>query len=126
MLTELRSREFHEKPTAERKRKLAAAVKRNHKRLRSRTLPPKPLLDPVRDPPSRDAMPTLAGDHHAGQGRSTPPGVMYTNTRRPAHAEATGVCLCARDDPQSFVQDCFPRRHRRRHRTLRPAQEERR
>ena len=41
VLTELRSREFYEKPTAERKRKLAAAVKRNHKRLRSETLPPK-------------------------------------------------------------------------------------
>jgi ribosomal protein S21 len=36
-----RSREFYEKPTAERKRKLAAAVKRHHKRLRSQTLPPK-------------------------------------------------------------------------------------
>jgi small subunit ribosomal protein S21 len=41
LLTELRSREFYEKPTAERKRKLAAAVKRHHKRLRSQTLPPK-------------------------------------------------------------------------------------
>ena len=41
LLTELRAREFYEKPTAERKRKLAAAVKRNHKRLRSQTLPPK-------------------------------------------------------------------------------------
>ena len=41
LLTELRSREFYEKPTAERKRKLAAAVKRNHKRLRSQMLPPK-------------------------------------------------------------------------------------
>ena len=41
VLTELRSREFYEKPTAERKRKLAAAVKRTHKRLRSQTLPPK-------------------------------------------------------------------------------------
>ena len=34
LLTELRSREYYEKPTAERKRKLAAAVKRHHKRLR--------------------------------------------------------------------------------------------
>ena len=34
LLTELRAREFYEKPTAERKRKLAAAVKRTHKRLR--------------------------------------------------------------------------------------------
>ena len=41
VLTEVRRREFYEKPTAERKRKLAAAVKRNHKRLRSQTLPPK-------------------------------------------------------------------------------------
>ncbi len=41
MLTELRAREFYEKPTAERKRKLAAAVKRNHKRLRSQMLPKK-------------------------------------------------------------------------------------
>ncbi|MCL2589811.1 MAG: 30S ribosomal protein S21 [Betaproteobacteria bacterium] len=41
VLTELRAREFYEKPTTERKRKLAAAVKRNHKRLRSQMLPPK-------------------------------------------------------------------------------------
>jgi small subunit ribosomal protein S21 len=41
LLTELRSREFYEKPTAERKRKLAAAVKRHHKRLRSQMLPQK-------------------------------------------------------------------------------------
>jgi small subunit ribosomal protein S21 len=41
LLTELRSREFYEKPTAARKRKLAAAVKRQHKRLRSQLLPPK-------------------------------------------------------------------------------------
>ena len=40
LLTELRAREFYEKPTAERKRKLAAAVKRHHKRMRSQTLPP--------------------------------------------------------------------------------------
>jgi len=40
-LTELRAREAYEKPTAERKRKKAAAVKRLHKRLRSQTLPPK-------------------------------------------------------------------------------------
>ncbi|MBZ0091978.1 MAG: 30S ribosomal protein S21 [Burkholderiales bacterium] len=39
LLTELRAREFYEKPTAERKRKLAAAVKRHHKRLRSHMLP---------------------------------------------------------------------------------------
>ena len=41
LLTELRAREFYEKPTSERKRKLAAAIKRNHKRLRSQLLPPK-------------------------------------------------------------------------------------
>ena len=38
LLTELRAREFYEKPTAERKRKHAAAVKRHHKRLRSQIL----------------------------------------------------------------------------------------
>ena len=41
LLPELRSREFYEKPTQERKRKLAAAVKRLHKRIRSQQLPPK-------------------------------------------------------------------------------------
>ena len=41
LLTELRAREFYEKPTAERKRKLAAAVKRHYKRLRSQQLPKK-------------------------------------------------------------------------------------
>lgn len=41
LLTELRAREFYEKPTALRKRKLAAAIKRHYKRLRSQTLPPK-------------------------------------------------------------------------------------
>jgi small subunit ribosomal protein S21 len=41
LLTELRAREFYEKPTAERKRKLAAAVKRHYKRLRSQMLPTK-------------------------------------------------------------------------------------
>jgi small subunit ribosomal protein S21 len=41
LLTELRAREFYEKPTAERKRKMAAAVKRHYKRMRSQTLPPK-------------------------------------------------------------------------------------
>ena len=38
LLTELRAREFYEKPTAYRKRKLAAAVKRHYKRLRNQTL----------------------------------------------------------------------------------------
>ena len=41
LLTELRAREFYEKPTSERKRKHAAAVKRLHKRLRSQMLPKK-------------------------------------------------------------------------------------
>ena len=41
LLTELRSREFYEKPTAERKRKRAAAVKRHYKRIRSQQLPKK-------------------------------------------------------------------------------------
>ena len=41
LLTDLRAREFYEKPTAERKRKLAAAVKRHYKRLMSQVLPPK-------------------------------------------------------------------------------------
>ena len=35
LLTDLRAREFYEKPTAERKRKKAAAVKRHFKRVRS-------------------------------------------------------------------------------------------
>ena len=39
LLTELRAREFYEKPTAERKRKKAAAIKRHYKRLRSMMLP---------------------------------------------------------------------------------------
>ena len=41
LLTELRAREVYEKPTTERKRKLAAAVKRHYKRLRSQMLPQK-------------------------------------------------------------------------------------
>ena len=41
LLTELRAREFYEKPTAARKRKLAAAVKRHYKRIRSQQLPKK-------------------------------------------------------------------------------------
>ena len=41
LLTERRAREFYEKPTSERKRKLAAAVKRHYKRIRSQMLPPK-------------------------------------------------------------------------------------
>ena len=36
-----RAREFYEKPTAERKRKKAAAVKRHYKRVRSMQLPKK-------------------------------------------------------------------------------------
>lgn len=41
LIPELRAREFYEKPTAERKRKRDAAVKRNHKRLHSQLLPKK-------------------------------------------------------------------------------------
>ena len=41
LLTDLRSREFYEKPTSERKRKKAAAVKRHFKALRSQMLPKK-------------------------------------------------------------------------------------
>ena len=41
LLTDLRAREFYEKPTAERKRKASAAVKRHYKRVRSMQLPPK-------------------------------------------------------------------------------------
>ena len=41
LLTELRAREFYEKPTAERKRKKAAAVKRHYKRIRIQQLPPR-------------------------------------------------------------------------------------
>jgi len=41
ILAEVRAREFYEKPTAERKRKKSAAVKRHHKRLRSQMLPKK-------------------------------------------------------------------------------------
>ena len=41
LLTELRAREFYEKPTAERKRKKAAAIKRHFKRVRSMQLPKK-------------------------------------------------------------------------------------
>ena len=39
IITELRAREFYEKPTAERKRKKAAAVKRHYKRIRGQQLP---------------------------------------------------------------------------------------
>jgi len=41
LLTDLRAREFYEKPTAERKRKKAAAAKRHYKRIRSQMLPKK-------------------------------------------------------------------------------------
>ena len=41
LLTDLRAREFYEKPTSERKRKKAAAVKRHFKRIRSQMLPKK-------------------------------------------------------------------------------------
>ena len=41
LLTDLRAREFYEKPTSERKRKKDAAVKRNYKRIRAMQLPKK-------------------------------------------------------------------------------------
>ena len=41
LLNELRAREFYEKPTWERKRKMAAAEKRQYRRLMKQTLPPK-------------------------------------------------------------------------------------
>ena len=41
ILTELRRREFHEKPTTERKRKAAAAVKRHIKKVLRETPMPK-------------------------------------------------------------------------------------
>ena len=41
LLNDLRAREFYEKPTTERKRKKAAAVKRHYKRVRSMQLPKK-------------------------------------------------------------------------------------
>ena len=41
VLPELRASAFYEKPTAERKRKKAAAVKRHYKRVRSMQLPKK-------------------------------------------------------------------------------------
>lgn len=41
LLTDLRAREFYEKPTTERKRKKSAAVKRHYKRVRSMQLPKK-------------------------------------------------------------------------------------
>lgn len=54
ILTEVRRREFYEKPTEVRKRKAASAVKRAHKkRLRdSGLLPPRPpkTVKPVRRP----------------------------------------------------------------------------
>ncbi len=41
LITELRARTFYEKPTTERKRKHAAAVKRQYKRLLAHRLPTK-------------------------------------------------------------------------------------
>lgn len=41
LLNDLRAREFYEKPTWERKRKAAAAVKRQYRRLMKQTLPAK-------------------------------------------------------------------------------------
>ena len=41
LINDLSAREFYEKPTWERKRKAAAAVKRQYRRLRNQMLPPK-------------------------------------------------------------------------------------
>ena len=41
LINDLRAREFYEKPTWERKRKAAAAVKRQYRRLMKQTLPAK-------------------------------------------------------------------------------------
>jgi small subunit ribosomal protein S21 len=41
LINDLRAREYYEKPTWERKRKAAAAVKRQYRRLRSQQLPTK-------------------------------------------------------------------------------------
>jgi small subunit ribosomal protein S21 len=41
LINDLRAREYYEKPTWERKRKAAAAVKRSYRRLRSQQLPTK-------------------------------------------------------------------------------------
>ena len=60
LLTDLRAREFYEKPTTERKRKKSAAVKRHYKRVRSMQLPKKVYLAPFQTvrsltSPPRDA-----------------------------------------------------------------------
>ena len=62
LLTDLRAREFYEKPTAERKRKKAAAVKRNYKRIRAMQLPKKMYC---KVPPSK-AQKSSPGDAQAG------------------------------------------------------------
>jgi small subunit ribosomal protein S21 len=41
LINDLRAREYYEKPTWERKRKAAAAVKRQYRRLRGQQLPTK-------------------------------------------------------------------------------------
>ena len=62
LLTELRAREYYEKPTTERKRKLAAAIKRHHKRLRSpgSQQAAQPAVSACRAPCSRAAISTSA------------------------------------------------------------------
>ena len=57
LLTELRAREFYEKPTAERKRKKAAAVKRHFKRVRSMQLPKKRYCPPAGPSSMNDGRP---------------------------------------------------------------------
>ena len=62
LLTDLRAREFYDKPTAERKRKKAAAVKRHYKRVRSMQLPKKLYGSACRPRPeqARPAQPARA------------------------------------------------------------------
>lgn len=71
LLTELRAREFYEKPTAERKRKKAAAVKRHYKRIRSQTLPKKLYLTMLAPRGSRSGAPA-ASVRAADAGSSNP------------------------------------------------------
>ena len=53
ILSEVRRREFYEKPTEERKRKAAAAVKRHLKKLSRERLPCRICVKGVRRPDSR-------------------------------------------------------------------------
>ena len=66
LLTDLRAREFYEKPTAERKRKKAAAVKRHYKRVRSMQLPKKLYYVPLWHRPDTECRQTRARDAKRG------------------------------------------------------------